>query len=383
MTKSFIPYSTQSIDIDDIRAVNKILSSRWITQGPTVKKFEDALAKYAGAKYAVTMVNGTAALHAAYLAAGISPGDEVLVPTLSFVASANCVLYCGATPILVDVYDDTLTIDVEKAEAKITKKTKAIVAVDFAGHPANWSEITILAKKYKLVTIDDASHALGSKYVGKFIGNMADLTTFSFHPAKTITTGEGGAVITNSKSYFEKLIKFRNHGITKSEGLKKKYGAWFYEINDLGFNFRLTDIQAALGLSQLKRLNKFIIKRRKIWNVYNKAFSSIKGVRLPIEKEGNYSAWHLYPIRIDKKKFGLSRRDLFDRLQREGISVQVHYIPIDMHKLYRNKFGYKKGDFPAAEKYYKEAISIPLFPELTVSDQYKVINLIKKYATNS
>src|SRR3990170_7643571 len=246
-----IPYGHQSIDKSDIQAVVQVLKSDRITQGPIIDKFENALAKFVGAKYAVCVSSGTAALHAACIASGIESGDEVIVPTLSFLATANCVLYCGAKPVLVDVYDDTLTINVEETKKKITEKTKAIIAVDFAGHPAGWDKLKELAKKYNLILIDDAAHAVGSQYQGKMIGSIVDLTCFSFHPVNTITTGEGGAITTNNKVYFERLKRLRHHGIYKNSILSKKYGGWFYQINELGYNYRMTDIQAALGISQL------------------------------------------------------------------------------------------------------------------------------------
>lgn len=377
-----IPYGRQNINRNDIEAVKSVLTDDFITQGPKVLEFEIAICNYVGALYAVAVNSGTSALHAACAVAGIKLGDEVIVPTLSFVASANCVVYCGGKPVLVDVYDDTLTINVEEVEKKITKKTKAIIAVDFAGHPADWGKLKTLSKKYGLTLIDDAAHSIGSKYNNRKIGSIADLTAFSFHPVKTITTGEGGMVTTNNKNYYASLLKFRNHGMVKNEETVKKHGEWFYEVESLGFNFRLTDIQASLGLTQLKRINTFIKSRRKIWKKYNKSLGKIKGVRLPIEKFG-FCAWHLYTIRIDAKVAGISRKGLFDYLQSNGVGVQVHYIPIHLHNFYKETFGYKEGDFPVAEKYYHEAISLPLFTKLTDKEVNTVLksfkNVIKKY----
>jgi len=379
MTKaSQIPYGRQWIDKNDIAEVVKTLRSNWITTGPKIGQFENAIASYVDAKYAACVSNGTNALHLACLVAGIGPGDEVIIPTISFVASANCVLYCNAKPILVDIYEDTLTINVEEAEKKITKKTKAIIAVDFAGHPANWSKLKKLAKTHKLILIDDAAHAFGSKYQGHKIGSIANLTTFSFHPVKTITTAEGGAVTTNNKSFYEKLLLFRNHGIEKTSELSKKFGGWYYEVKSLGYNFRMTDLQAALGLSQLSKIDAFIKKRRSLWKNYQRHLNRLEGIVIPKEEKGVLAAWHLYPIRIKERVFGKSRREVFETLVDAGIQCQVHYIPIHLQPLYRKLFGYKLGDFPIAEKYYSQAISLPLFSSLTNQDQTKVIKTLKK-----
>src|SRR3989344_887174 len=372
-----IPYGHQSIDSSDIQAVVQVLKSDRITQGPIIDKFENALAKFVGAKYAVCVSSGTAALHAACIASGIESGDEVIVPTLSFVATANCVLYCGAKPVLVDVYPDTFTINVEEAEKKITKKTKAIIAVDFAGHPADWDKLRKLAQKHNLILIDDAAHALGSVYKEKSIGSIADLTAFSFHPVKTITTGEGGAIATNSEALYGRLKKFRHHGIAKDKKNDKKYGSWYYEINNLGYDYRITDLQAALGLSQLKKIKKNIEVRRFLWNRYKEKLNDLKAMDLPIEKDNVVSAWHIFPIRLNNKA-KKSRRKVFDFLRKAGIGVQVHYIPIHLFTLYKRKFGYKRGDFPVAESYYDSALTLPLFPNLKQKDQDFIIKRVKE-----
>ena len=372
-----IPYVHQSIDKSDIQAVVQVLKSYRITQGPIIDKFENALAKFVGAKYAVCVSSGTAALHAACIASGIESGDEVIVPTLSFVATANCVLYCGAKPVLVDVYVDTLTINAEEVAKKITKKTKAIIAVDFAGHPAHWDKLRKLAQKHDLILIDDAAHALGSVYKEKSIGSIAGLTAFSFHPVKTITTGEGGAIATNSEALYGRLKKFRHHGIEKDKKNDKKYGSWYYEINNLGYNYRITDLQAALGLSQLKKIKKNIKVRRFLWNRYKEKLNNLKAIDLPIEKDNAISAWHIYPIRLNNKA-KKSRREVFDFLRKANIGVQVHYIPIHFHSLYKKLFGYAKGDFPVAEKYYESALSLPLYVSLSKQDQDYVIRKLKE-----
>ena len=372
-----IPYGHQSIDKSDIQAVVQVLKSDRITQGPIIDKFENTLAKFVGAKYAVCVSSGTAALHAACIASGIESGDEVIVPTLSFVATANCVLYCGAKPVLVDVYVDTLTINAEEVAKKITKKTKAIIAVDFAGHPADWDKLRKLAQKHDLILIDDAAHALGSVYKEKSIGSIAGLTAFSFHPVKTITTGEGGAIATNSEALYGRLKKFRHHGIEKDKKNDKKYGSWYYDINNLGYNYRITDLQAALGLSQLKKIKKNIKVRRFLWNRYKEKLNNLKAIDLPIEKDNAISAWHIYPIRLNNKA-KKSRREVFDFLRKANIGVQVHYIPIHFHSLYKKLFGYAKGDFPVAEKYYESALSLPLYVSLSKQDQDYVIRKLKE-----
>ncbi|OGD91391.1 UDP-4-amino-4,6-dideoxy-N-acetyl-beta-L-altrosamine transaminase [Candidatus Curtissbacteria bacterium RIFCSPHIGHO2_02_FULL_40_17] len=366
-----IPYGHQLIDDSDISSVVEALKSDWITQGKRIEQFEKSLSKFVGAKYTCVVANGTCALHAACIAAGIGPGDEVIVPALTFVASANCVLYCGAKPVLCDVYPDTITIDVEQAQKKITQKTRAIIAVDFAGHPADWDKLKKLAGKYHLILIDDASHALGSVYKGRRIGSIADLTTFSFHPVKAITTGEGGAVATNEKRYFETIKKIRHHGISRPKESKSK-GGWYYDVDTLGYNFRMTDIQAALGASQLKKIDSFIQTRRKIWGIYQKQLRNVDGVSLPVEKKEAKSAWHLFPIRMNSK----NRKRVFDKMRKDGIGVQVHYIPIHFFSLYRKD--YKIGDFPIAESYYHQALSLPLYAGLQLNEQMYVIESLKK-----
>ena len=369
-----IPYSRQHIDQKDIDSVVKVLKSDWITQGPTIEKFERAVAKFVGNKHAVAVSSGTAALHAACFATGIEPEDEVLVPTLTFAASANCILYLRAKPILVDIDYETGNIDLDGIRKKITKRTKAIIAVDFAGHPADWDKLKKLAKRYKLILIDDAAHALGSKYQNKMIGSIADLTCFSFHPVKTITTGEGGMVVTNNKNYYERLLRFRHHGIIK----KPKVGGWFYEMIDLGYNLRMTDIQAALGVSQLGKIDKFIQKRRAIVARYNKNFQELPNIKVPEEKKGVFCAWHLYPAKFNLKKIRKSKKQIYDFLKNEGLGVQVHYIPVHFHPYYQKFLKYKKGAFRNAEKFYEEEISLPLFPSMTNVQIDHVIKSIKK-----
>jgi|SRR3989344_1963595 len=367
--KKNIPYGHQWIDNDDIKEVVKVLKSDWLTQGPNVEAFEKAVAKYCKAKYAVAVSSGTSALYLAYATAGVQSGDEVVTTPLTFAATSNMLFFCGAKPVFADIEEGSLNIDPKEIEKKITKKTKAIVTVDFAGNPCNYDQILKIAKKHNLLVIEDACHALGAKYRGKKVGSFADMTILSFHPVKHITTGEGGMVLTNNKNFYEKLKVLRSHGIIK----KPENGGWYYEIENPSFNFRITDIQCALGLSQLKKLEKFIKRRREIVKIYNKNFKDIKNIILPQESKRSFSSWHIYPVQI----VGQDRRKFFDRLRENGIGVQVHYIPLHLHPFYQKHFGYKAGDFPIAEKYYQRAITLPLFPSMTNSDIKKVIQEVK------
>ena len=368
--KKFIPYGHQWIDNKDIKEVVKVLKSEWITQGPKVEEFEKAVAKYCQVKYAVAVSSGTAALHAAYSIAGIGPGDEVITTPLTFSATANCIIHCGGKPVFADIQEDTLNIDPKEIEKKITKRTKAIASVDFAGHPCDYDEILKIAKKHKLLVIEDAAHALGSEYRGKKIGSFADMTILSFHPVKVITTGEGGMILINRKDFYEKLKILRHHGIIK----KPEKGSWYYEIENPGYNYRLTDFQCALGISQLKKIDKFIKRRREIVAKYNKSFKNIKEIIIPKEKNYVKSAWHIYPIQVQ----GIDRREIFEQLQKQGIGVQVHYLPLHLQPFFQKKFGYKAGDFPKAEKYYQRAITLPLFPKMTNGEVNRVISTVKK-----
>ena len=359
MTQALIPYGKQWINDSDIKSVIKILRSGWITQGPTIDSFETKIAERIGAKYAVAVSNGTAALHAACFAAGIGPNDEVIVPTLTFTASANCVLFCGGTPVLCDINLN-----------RITKKTKAIIAVDFAGHSAKWDKLRHIAKKHNLILIDDAAHALGTKFKEKPIGSLADLTTFSFHPVKTITTGEGGMIVTNDKNYFEKMRLFRSHGIAKPAN----HPLWYQEMIEMGYNYRITDIQAGLGLSQFKKLDKFLSRRQEIALKYIEAFGKIKEIILPPHQHWTNHAWHIFPIQLEN----LDRNIIYDKLLKLGIKCQIHYLPIHLHPYYQNKLGYRRGDFPNAEKYFSRCLTIPLFPAMNKKMVNKVIREITK-----
>ena len=370
----FIPYGRQWIEQDDIDAVVDVLKSDYVTTGPAVEQFEKAVAKYVGAKYAVAIANGTAALHAACYAAGIGLGDEVITTPITFAASANCALYCGATPVFADIEEDTYNIDPKEIEKKITERTKAIVAVHFTGQPCKMDEIHAIAKKHKLVVIEDAAHALGADYKGKRVGSMSDMTTFSFHPVKHITTGEGGMIVTDSKKLYDKLILFRSHGITRdAKKLEKNEGGWYYEQQDLGYNYRITDIQCALGTSQMKKLDKFVERRRAIAKRYDEAFKDIPEIICPVQAEGCNNSWHLYVIQV----LGRKRKNVFDDLRAVNIGVNVHYIPVYKHPYYQ-KNGYEKVLCPNAEQYYERAISLPMYPLLSEEEQEYVIEQVIK-----
>lgn len=376
-----IPYGHQMIGQDDIKSVVKILKSYYITQGPTVGKFEDALCEYTGAKYAVCVSNGTAALHLACLSAGIRVADEVITTPITFAASANSILYCGGRPIFADVQKDTANIEPFEVVKNITKKTKAIIPVHFSGHPCDLKEIRYIANKHDLLVIEDAAHALGAEYQSSKVGSCrySDLTIFSFHPVKSITTGEGGAVLTNRRDLYEKLLLLRNHGITKkcsnfNVPSLESVGDWYYEMQELGFNYRLTDIQAALGISQIKKLDRFVKGRREIAKMYDKAFKGNPFFDIPVTRKFIYSSYHLYCIRL-KNKLQEYRKEVFCRMRNRGIGVQVHYIPVYLHPYYKS-LGFKKGLCMNAEDFYSSAISIPLYPSLKDSQVKYIINTV-------
>lgn len=383
----FLPYGHQWIDDEDIKSVIEVLKSDWMTQGPKIKEFEEAVAKFLGAKYAVALSSGTAALHAACFAAGITPGHEVITTPITFAASSNCIIYMGGSPVFADIKEDTYNIDPEGIKKKITNKTKAIISVDFAGQPADLDEIYEIAKEYNLIVIEDASHALGAEYKGKKVGSLSDLTIFSFHPVKHITTGEGGMIVTNNKEFYEKLLMFRTHGITKNKvKLIKNEGPWYYEMQELGYNYRITDCQCALGISQLKKIDKFIRRRKEIVKRCNEAFENMEEIITPYEKPNVKSAWHIYVIRLKLDKLKSTRKEIFEALRVENIGVHVHYIPLYYHPYYQ-KLGYQRGLCPKAEKYYEEAITLPLFPKMSDKDVEDVIfavkKVIKSYSTES
>lgn len=369
-----IPYGRQCIEEDDIQAVINVLRSDYLTTGPKIAEFERMVADYVGAKYAVAVSNGTAALHIACLAAGITEGDEVITTPVTFAASANCVLYCGGTPVFADIDSKTYNIDPEDIRRKITSRTKAIIPVHLAGQPCDMDAIHAIAKEYHLIVIEDGAHALGAEYKGRKIGGLSDMTTFSFHPVKPVTTGEGGMVMTNDEKLYKRLCLFRSHGITRDEELLESYeGAWYYEQQLLGYNYRLTDLQCALGISQMKKLNRFLARRRALAKRYNEAFSNCADVITPYQLEDTESGWHLYIIQVKNH----DRKEVFDKLRAMGIGVNVHYIPVYRHPYYR-EHGYQNMMCEHAEELYKHLISIPLYPLLKDEEQDAVITAIRE-----
>ena len=371
----FLPYGHQWIDDEDIASVVEVLKSDWITQGPKVDEFERNTAEYCGVKYAVAVSSGTAALHAACAVAGVSNGSEVITTPITFAATANAITYCDGKPVFADIREDTLNIDVEEIENKLSPKTKAILPVDFAGHPADLDQIKAIAEKGKLIVIEDACHALGAEYKGRKIGCLSHMTIFSFHPVKHITTGEGGMILTDNVEFYEKLKVFRHHGIVKDN---PDEGPWYYEIHDLGFNFRVTDFQCALGLSQMNKLDCFIERRREIAATYNRAFSGIEEAILPTEKKYAKSGYHIYVIQLRTEMLRAGRKEIFEALRAENIGVNVHYVPVHLHPFYQRRFGYKRGDYPKAERYYDRAITLPIFPRMTNDDVTHVIEAVNK-----
>ncbi len=376
--KTLLPYGRQSIGEDDIQVVVDVLRSDWLTTGPKVGEFEEAFAARVGAKYAVSFSSGTAALHGAAFAAGLRPGDEAITTPMTFAATANCVLYQGATPVFADVSADTLNLDPEKVAAQITPRTRAIFPVDYAGHPADLDSILELAARDGLVVIEDACHALGAEYRGHRTGSIADMTAFSFHPVKHVATGEGGMVTTERADFAERLRRFRNHGISSDARQRQAEGQWRYEMVLLGFNYRLTDIACALGVSQLKKLAPNLLRRREIAARYAAAFRDLSGVTPPAVRADVNPAWHLYPIRINLEKLSANRAQVFRALRAENIGVNVHYIPVHCHPYYRDRFGYRGGEYPVAEDAYERLISLPMFHGMSDQDAEDVIRAVEK-----
>jgi perosamine synthetase len=368
-----LPYGRQSVDEDDIAAVVEVLRSDWLTTGPKVAEFEQAFAHLTGVREAVAVSNGTAALHAAMYAIGIGPGDEVLVPVMTFAASANCVVYQGGTPVFVDVDPDTLLIDPGQAQAKITSRTKAIIVVDYAGQPCDYDRLRAIADRHGLWLVADACHALGGSYKGRPVGSLADLSTFSLHPVKPITTGEGGMITTDDQALAQRMRVFRNHGITSDHRQRDQQGSWFYEMVDLGYNYRLTDFQCALGLSQLRKLPGWVARRREIAQRYDAAFADMAVVQPLAVRPEVVHAYHLYMVRVQSQEVGLSRDHLFAALRADGIGVNVHYIPVHLHPFYRERFGTGTGLCPTAEAAYGQLITLPVFPAMSDADVDTVV----------
>ncbi len=378
-----IYYGKHNITEQDIQAVTEVLNSDFLTQGPAVKEFEEKFAKYVGAKYAVAVTNGTDALHLCNLSLGVKRGDKIITTPITFVASANSVLYCGGEIDFVDINPETYTLDLDKLEEKLLSHPigtyKGVIPVDFAGYPVDVERLRAIANKYNLWIIEDACHAPGGYFIDskknmQLCGNgqYSDLQIFSFHPVKHIATGEGGMVTTNNKELFNKLKLLSSHGITKDESLlNENHGAWYYEMQELGYNYRLSDLNCALGISQLKRANKGVRRRNEIANKYNQAFKDLEIIR-PLVKENIYHAYHLYIIQIE------DRKALYAFLRKHNIFTQVHYIPVHYHTYYKNK-GWKKGDFPIAENYYENCLSLPMFPTLTEEEQDFVIEKVIEF----
>jgi perosamine synthetase len=367
-----IPYGRQYIDEDDIAAVTDVLRSDWLTTGPKVDEFEAIFAEEVGAGYAVAVSSGTAALHAAMYALRIGPGDEVIVPPMTFAASANCVVYQGGRPVFADVAPDTLLIDPADVVAKITPRTKAIIAVDYAGQPCNYDELQAISGKHNIPLVADACHSLGGRYRDKPVGSLALLNAFSFHPVKHITTGEGGMITTDDPDLAARMRVFRNHGITTDHRLRQTQGSWFYEMDDLGYNYRITDFQCALGMSQFKKLSAWIGRRREIARHYDEAFHNRRQIKPLLVGNEAFHAYHLYVVRLKFENAKLNRDIVFKKLREKGIGVNVHYIPVHLHPFYRNAFGTTPGLCPVAETAYKEIISLPIFPHLPDDDIEKV-----------
>ena len=371
-----IPYGRQSIDAEDIRAVIEVLQSDWLTTGPKVNEFEQAFAARVGAKEAVAVSSGTAALHAAMYALEIGPGDEVIVPAMTFAATANCVVFQGATPVFVDVDPLSLLIDPDQVEAKITSRTKAVTAVDYSGHPVDYDTLRTITEAHGIALLADACHSLGATYKQRSVGSLADLNMFSFHPVKHIATGEGGMVTTNNSQLARRMRSFRNHGITTDLHQREKQGSWFYEMADLGYNYRITDFQCALGLSQLKKLSRFLEHRREIATKYNHAFSSVPVIEPLAVRPDIRHAYHLYVIRVNFNSLGSDRTTLFKTLRNKGIGVNVHYIPVHLHPYYRKTFGTGAGLCPQAEAAYESILSIPMFSAMTDEEVETVISAV-------
>ncbi|MDF7825522.1 UDP-4-amino-4,6-dideoxy-N-acetyl-beta-L-altrosamine transaminase [Pontiellaceae bacterium B12227] len=377
---SMIPYGRQSILQEDIDAVVEVLNGDWLTCGPTVERFEAALCDYTGAKHAIAVSNGTAALHVAMLAGGIKAGDRVVTSPNTFLASANCAEYVGATADFIDIDPETLNLSSDLLEKNWQADTRAVVAVDFAGRPCDMPAIAAIARNNGAVVIEDAAHALGSrlKHDGQThtVGAhpWADMTTLSFHPVKTLTTGEGGAILTDSDELAEQCRLFRNHGMVRN----RPEEPWYYGMETPGFNYRITDLQCALGISQLKRLDDFIARRQEITDAYNQAFQSLENLQTPALFSGGSSAWHLYVVQIDFPMLGKSRAQVMQELRELGVGTQVHYIPVHLQPYYRNKYGYAEGKCPVAEAYYEKCISLPLFPTMSDDDVGRVIQSVEE-----
>jgi perosamine synthetase len=379
--QDFIPYGHQWIDEEDISAVIQVLRSDWLTTGPLVNRFEEVFADSVNAKEAVTVSNGTAALHAAMYALRIGPGDEVIVPPMTFAATANCVVFQGGKPVFADVDPDTLLIEPSQVEALITPRTKAVIAVDYAGQPCDYDALRSITGENGIALVADACHALGARYKGHLAGSLADLNVFSFHPVKHITTGEGGMVTTADPSLAQRMRSFRNHGITSDHHQREEEGSWFYEMADLGYNYRLTDFQCAMGMNQLKKLPGWIDRRQEIAGLYDDAFSDIPNITPLAVRSDVVHAYHLYVIRVHFKALDIDRSLLFKMLRDRGIGINVHYIPVHLHPYYRKYFNTAPGLCPIAESAYEQIVSLPMYPGMLNDDVDRVISEVSDILT--
>ncbi|MDY0268608.1 UDP-4-amino-4,6-dideoxy-N-acetyl-beta-L-altrosamine transaminase [Trichloromonas sp.] len=369
MSEPFISYGRQSVDESDIEAVVAVLRSDWLTTGPLVERFERSVADFVGVAEGVAVSSGTAALHGAMHAIGIGPGDEVIVPPMTFAATANAVLYQGGTPVFADADADTLLIDPARVEEKIGPRTRAVIAVDYAGQPADYGVLREICRHRGLILVADACHALGAADAGRPCGSLADLSAFSFHPVKPITTGEGGMVVTDNPEWAERLRSFRNHGITGDHRQRQEQGTWYYEMTELGGNYRLTDIQCALGLSQLARLPKWIARRRELAALYDRAFAGTEVQPLAV-RAGAEHGYHLYVVRVPE------RDRVFAELRAAGIGANVHYIPVHLHPYYRRRFGTGEGLCPVAEAAYGRILTLPLYPAMNFLDVSRIVDSV-------
>ncbi len=372
-----LPYGRQFITDEDINAVCEVLRSNWLTTGPKIDEFESLFAQAVGSKYAVAVSSGTAALHLALIAGDIGPGDEVITSPITFVATANCICYQGATPVFVDVEPDTLNIDPAKIEEAITPRTRAIIAVDYAGHPCDLEPIMALCKKHSLLLIQDSAHALGAHYQGKPVGSLADVTAFSLHPVKHITTGEGGMATTNNEELAQRLKRFRNHGLTSDHRQRQKSGAWHYDMEELGYNYRLTELNGTLGISQLEKLPKLVARRQEIVAQYESAFSKITEIDLPICRTDCNSSWHLYVPQLNLDQLTADRDLIFQAMRAENIGANVHYAPVPWFSYYQKR-GYQKGNWPVAETAFQRILSLPLWPGMNTDDVQDVARALEK-----
>jgi len=376
---TLLPYGHQTVDESDVQRVLEVLRSAWLTTGPAVGGFEQAFAAAVGAEHAVAVSSGTAALHAAAFAAGIGPGDEVITTPMTFVATANCILYLGADVVFADVQPESLNLDPARVAEAITDRTRAIVAVDYAGQPADLDDLRTIATEHGIAFLEDAAHALGARYRGRTVGSIANLTTFSFHPVKHITSGEGGMITTDDAELADRARLFCNHGISADFRQREQEGSWYYEMVELGHNLRLTDIQAALGTSQLEKAGRWVERRREIAKMYDQSFEGLACVRTPVIRPEREPAWHLYVLRFKPGALEVGRQEVFRALRAENIGVNVHYIPVPWHPYYRH-LGFRKGGWPVAEAAYEELISLPIWPGMTDGDVQDVVDAIQKVA---